>query len=109
MWIALLFPLCLAHACSPHPARLCQGVRETQAVMEETLGVSADFLATSVFCGQHQMNGLLEATDVRFKVRGLSSPTQDTCRVASPMGPLRILPSVCPSLTLSPLTLYAVG
>lgn len=45
-----------------------QGARETQKAVEETLGIDADFLSLAIFCGQHQMSGLLEATDVRLKV-----------------------------------------
>lgn len=46
-----------------------QSARETQKAMEEALGLDLDFLGLAIFCGQHQMNGLLEATDVRLKER----------------------------------------
>ena len=46
-----------------------QSARETQKAMEEALGLDLDFLGLAIFCGQHQMNGLLEATDVKLKER----------------------------------------
>lgn len=46
-----------------------QTSRDTQSAMEEALGLDMDFLSLAIFCGQHQMNGLLEATDVRLKER----------------------------------------
>lgn len=45
-----------------------QGTRETQRLIEETLGIDASFLSLAVFCGQHGMRGLLESTDVELKV-----------------------------------------
>ena len=44
-----------------------QAVRETQDVIDETLGISLQVLARTIFHGQHAINGLLEATDVKFK------------------------------------------
>jgi DNA repair exonuclease SbcCD ATPase subunit len=46
-----------------------QTSKDTQRAMEEALGLDMDFLSLAIFCGQHQMNGLLEATDVRLKER----------------------------------------
>ena len=46
-----------------------QGARDTQKAVEEALGIDSDFLSLAIFCGQHQMSGLLEATDVRLKER----------------------------------------
>jgi DNA repair exonuclease SbcCD ATPase subunit len=46
-----------------------QSARETQKAMEEALGLDLDFLGLAIFCGQHQLNGLLEATDVKLKER----------------------------------------
>ncbi len=46
-----------------------QTTKDTQMAMEEALGLDLDFLGLAIFCGQHQMNGLLEATDVRLKER----------------------------------------
>jgi hypothetical protein len=37
-------------------------------VLEARLGVDPAFLSQAVFCGQHQLNGLLQATDVQLKV-----------------------------------------
>ena len=44
-----------------------QSFKETQELMEERLGVSLQVLSRTVFHGQHLINGLLEATDVKFK------------------------------------------
>ncbi|KAI2510628.1 calcineurin-like phosphoesterase-like protein [Fragilaria crotonensis] len=44
-----------------------QSSRETQELIEETLGVSLQVLSRTVFHGQHLVNGLLEATDLKFK------------------------------------------
>lgn len=41
--------------------------RETQAVLEEELGLSHHVLVRGVFQGQHHLNGLLESTDAQFK------------------------------------------
>lgn len=46
-----------------------QTARDTQRGIEEALGLDMDFLSLAIFCGQHQMNGLLEATDVKLKER----------------------------------------
>ena len=46
-----------------------QTSKDTQRAMEEALGLDMDFLSLAIFCGQHQMNGLLEATDVKLKER----------------------------------------
>jgi len=42
-------------------------VKETQALIEETLGVNANLLSRTMFHGQHGMNDLLEATDAKLK------------------------------------------
>jgi DNA repair exonuclease SbcCD ATPase subunit len=42
-------------------------VKETQALVEETLGVDAHLLSRTMFHGQHGMNDLLEATDAKLK------------------------------------------
>lgn len=42
-------------------------VKETQALVEEKLGVDAHLLSRTVFHGQHGMNDLLEATDAKLK------------------------------------------
>jgi DNA repair exonuclease SbcCD ATPase subunit/DNA repair exonuclease SbcCD nuclease subunit len=44
-----------------------QSVKETQAIVDETLGVSPTILARSVFFGQHPLNDLLDSSDTRFK------------------------------------------
>jgi DNA repair exonuclease SbcCD ATPase subunit len=44
-----------------------QSVKETQAIIDETLGVSPTILARSVFFGQHPLNELLDSSDARFK------------------------------------------
>ena len=44
-----------------------QTAKETMAVIDETLGVSAPILARTMFHGQHAINDLLEATDAKLK------------------------------------------
>ena len=44
-----------------------QSIKETQAVIDEQFGVGSQLVARSMFHGQHTMNGLLEATDAKFK------------------------------------------
>lgn len=44
-----------------------QSVKETQAVIEERLGVDSHILSRVAFYGQHGMNDLLEATDSKLK------------------------------------------
>ena len=44
-----------------------QSIKDTQAVMDERLGISAQILARTIFHGQHAINGLLEATDATLK------------------------------------------
>jgi len=44
-----------------------QSVSDTQEVINESLGIDFNVLARSSFHGQHNINGLLEATDVKFK------------------------------------------
>lgn len=44
-----------------------QSVKETQALLEEKLGVSSQILSRAMFHGQHNLNDLLEATDAKFK------------------------------------------
>ncbi|CAB9505524.1 expressed unknown protein [Seminavis robusta] len=44
-----------------------QSAKETMAVIEEKLGVSAPILARTMFHGQHALNELLEATDAKLK------------------------------------------
>ena len=44
-----------------------QSIAETQEIMEEMLGIDLQVLSRTVFHGQHAVNGLLEATDVKFK------------------------------------------
>jgi len=44
-----------------------QSVKETQMLINEMLGVSSEILSRTIFHGQHAINGLLEATDARFK------------------------------------------
>jgi DNA repair exonuclease SbcCD ATPase subunit len=44
-----------------------QSAKETQAVIEEHLGVSVPILSRTMFHGQHAINELLEATDAKLK------------------------------------------
>ena len=44
-----------------------QSVKETQAILEEKLGVNTHILTRVAFYGQHGMNDLLEATDSKLK------------------------------------------
>ena len=44
-----------------------QSVKETQALVDEKLGISSQILSRTVFYGQHSLNELLEATDAKFK------------------------------------------
>jgi len=44
-----------------------QSVKETQQVIDEKLGVGSQVLSRTIFHGQHSLNGLLEATDAKFK------------------------------------------
>jgi len=44
-----------------------QSVKETQAVIEELMGVTVDILSRTMFHGQHAINELLEATDAKLK------------------------------------------
>lgn len=44
-----------------------QSVKETQALIEEKLGVNSQVLSRTMFHGQHAMNELLESTDGRLK------------------------------------------
>jgi DNA repair exonuclease SbcCD ATPase subunit len=44
-----------------------QSPKETMAIVEEKLGVSAPILARTMFHGQHALNELLEATDAKLK------------------------------------------
>ena len=44
-----------------------QSTKETQALVEEKLGVDAHILTRVAFYGQHGMNDLLEATDTKLK------------------------------------------
>eukprot|EP00980_Cylindrotheca_fusiformis_P009810 scaffold2157_cov111-Cylindrotheca_fusiformis.AAC.4 len=44
-----------------------QSVKETQLVIDETLGINSQILSRTVFHGQHDMNDLLESTDAKFK------------------------------------------
>jgi DNA repair exonuclease SbcCD ATPase subunit len=44
-----------------------QSVKETQAAIDEKLGVGAQILARTMFHGQHAINELLEATDSKLK------------------------------------------
>lgn len=41
--------------------------RDTQAVLEEELGLSPHMLVRGIFQGQHHVNGLLESTDAQLK------------------------------------------
>lgn len=44
-----------------------QSIKETQAIIDDNLGVGTQIVARTMFHGQFAMNGLLEATDARFK------------------------------------------
>lgn len=44
-----------------------QTAKETQALIDESLGVSPSILARTMFHGQHSLNELLEATDAKLK------------------------------------------
>lgn len=44
-----------------------QSMKDTQAVIDEDLGISTPILARTIFHGQHAINGLLEATDAALK------------------------------------------
>jgi DNA repair exonuclease SbcCD ATPase subunit len=44
-----------------------QSVQETQKVVNEKLGISAELLSRTLFHGQHALNGLLESTDSKLK------------------------------------------
>ena len=44
-----------------------QSVKETQAVIEELMGVTVEILSRTMFHGQHAINELLEATDAKLK------------------------------------------
>ena len=44
-----------------------QSMKDTQAVIDEELGISTQILARTIFHGQHAINGLLEATDAALK------------------------------------------
>jgi DNA repair exonuclease SbcCD ATPase subunit/DNA repair exonuclease SbcCD nuclease subunit len=44
-----------------------QSVKETQALIEEKLGVDSELLLRTVFHGQHDTKGLLDATDAKLK------------------------------------------
>jgi DNA repair exonuclease SbcCD ATPase subunit len=44
-----------------------QSVKETQALLEEVLGMNVDILSRTMFHGQHAINELLEATDAKLK------------------------------------------
>ncbi|GAX21502.1 hypothetical protein FisN_4Hh565 [Fistulifera solaris] len=44
-----------------------QSVQETQKVINEKLGISAELLSRTLFHGQHSLNGLLESTDTKLK------------------------------------------
>jgi DNA repair exonuclease SbcCD ATPase subunit len=44
-----------------------QSIKETQAAIDEKLGVGSQIVARTMFHGQHSMNGLLEATDAKLK------------------------------------------
>lgn len=45
----------------------CQAVKDTQAVMEATLGFSAPLLQRCCFLGQHALHPLLQSTDAQLK------------------------------------------
>jgi DNA repair exonuclease SbcCD ATPase subunit len=63
-----------------------QSVKETQALIEEKLGVHSSILSRSTFHGQHIINDLLEATDAQLKDElSLLVPLgiwQDACSIA---------------------------
>jgi len=44
-----------------------QSIKETQALIDEKLGVGSEILRRTMFHGQHSLHGLLEATDKTFK------------------------------------------
>lgn len=44
-----------------------QSVKETQLVIDQTLGVGSQILSRTMFHGQHALNDLLESTDAKFK------------------------------------------
>jgi DNA repair exonuclease SbcCD ATPase subunit len=44
-----------------------QSAKETQMIIDESLGVSSQLLSRAIFHGQHNINGLLESTDSKFK------------------------------------------
>ena len=44
-----------------------QSIKETQALIDEKLGINQQVLARTLFHGQHAMNELLEATDAHIK------------------------------------------
>lgn len=44
-----------------------QSVKETQLIIDETLGAGSQILSRTIFHGQHSINGLLEATDAKLK------------------------------------------
>jgi len=44
-----------------------QSVKETQEVINEKLGIKPEILSRTLFHGQHAINGLLEASDTKFK------------------------------------------
>jgi chromosome segregation ATPase len=44
-----------------------QAIKDTQAIIDENLGVGPQILARTMFHGQFAMNGLLEATDAKLK------------------------------------------
>ena len=44
-----------------------QSIKDTQAVIDESLGVGPQIVARTMFHGQFAMNGLLEATDAKLK------------------------------------------
>lgn len=41
--------------------------RETQAILEDELGLTQQVLSRGFFQGQHLLNGLLESTDAQLK------------------------------------------
>eukprot|EP00934_Nitzschia_sp_Nitz4_P006644 Nitzschia sp. Nitz4//scaffold5_size260463//147664//151718//NITZ4_000990-RA/size260463-snap-gene-0.13-mRNA-1//1//CDS//3329555364//6634//frame0 len=44
-----------------------QSIKETQAILEEKLGINSQILSRTMFHGQHDMNELLVSTDTQFK------------------------------------------
>lgn len=44
-----------------------QAVKETQAIIEEVLGINPQILVRTMFYGQHGLNQLLEASDAKLK------------------------------------------